>query len=234
MSELSLNDVLPTKDELSNICIDQQSTSSDAVEDSLNEKQTPKKSLWKRKIGADIDLSSKPLCERILRNPSLTIYQAQEKENANKGLLKKKQAKSSRSNSQTSSLQNDDLPPSGDQLPILMLDESGNIVVSNPSQYERKAEVKTPTASTTTTTTSKSFRQNHRPSNNWNKEDTAFFYEALEKVGTDFSLMEELYFKNRGRDRKHLKQKFKREEKVNRQFIDAIIYKFLNSRIHPV
>ena len=56
------------------------------------------------------------------------------------------------------------------------------------------------------------------------------FYTALEIVGTEFTLMEAVFFKDRGRNRKQLKQKFKREEKINRECIDSILYKSLRNR----
>ena len=79
-------------------------------------------------------------------------------------------------------------------------------------------------------TTYTSFRRRERTSNAWNSEETSMFYTALELVGTDFTLMEAVFFKNSVRDRRQLKQKFKREEKVNREYIDSILFKTLQKR----
>lgn len=117
--------------------------------------------------------------------------------------------------------------------PLLILDESGNIVINNPAQIATENEKK-PEVKMQSSTTYNSFRRRQRPRNTWNSEDTSVFYCALEKVGTDFSLMEAIYFKNRGRDRKQLKQKFKREEKVNREFVDKVLFKSLINQSYNV
>lgn len=113
--------------------------------------------------------------------------------------------------------------------PILMLDESGNIVIKNPNSLNSNKDKK-PEAKMKSSTTYNSFRRRERSKNIWSTEETGMFYTALEIVGTDFSLMEAVFFKERGRNRKQLKQKFKREEKMNREYIDSILYKSLRNR----
>merc|ERR1712150_80752 len=54
----------------------------------------------------------------------------------------------------------------------------------------------------------------------WSIPDTLRFYRALSNVGTDFTLMQKLFPKH---TRKELKQKFKREEKINGDLIDSAL-----------
>lgn len=58
------------------------------------------------------------------------------------------------------------------------------------------------------------------PKHYWTNKETARFYKALSVVGTDFSLMLNLFPK---RNRQELKNKFKREEKLNRHLVDRAI-----------
>lgn len=54
----------------------------------------------------------------------------------------------------------------------------------------------------------------------WSKEETLRFYKALNTLGTDFTIMSELF---PGRNRRELKLKFKKEERMNRALIDRAI-----------
>ena len=69
--------------------------------------------------------------------------------------------------------------------------------------------------------TSGSFRK-HSSTKAWSKEETEKLYEALSKVGTDFSLMVGMF---PGRSRKQIKAKFKREEKCSCAHINEAINK---------
>ncbi|XP_065167678.1 transcription factor TFIIIB component B'' homolog [Atheta coriaria] len=57
-------------------------------------------------------------------------------------------------------------------------------------------------------------------SKDWSKDETLRFYKALNTMGTDFTLMCELF---PGRSRRELKMKFKKEERVNRALIDRAV-----------
>lgn len=57
-------------------------------------------------------------------------------------------------------------------------------------------------------------------SKDWSKKDTLHFYKALNTIGTDFSLMCELF---PNRTRKELKMKFKKEERMNRALVDRAV-----------
>ncbi|XP_018322899.1 transcription factor TFIIIB component B'' homolog [Agrilus planipennis] len=54
----------------------------------------------------------------------------------------------------------------------------------------------------------------------WSKSETLRFYKALNTIGTDFSLMAELF---PGRTRKGLKMKFNKEERTNPSLIDRAL-----------
>ncbi|XP_060523240.1 uncharacterized protein LOC132700125 [Cylas formicarius] len=57
-------------------------------------------------------------------------------------------------------------------------------------------------------------------SKDWSQRETLSFYKALNVIGTDFTLMAELFPK---RTRRELKMKFKKEEKLNRHLIDKAV-----------
>lgn len=69
--------------------------------------------------------------------------------------------------------------------------------------------------------TSGSFRK-HVSTKAWSKEETDRLYDALSKVGTDFSLMVGVF---PGRTRKQIKAKFKREEKYSCARVNEAISK---------
>ena len=205
------------------------------------------------------DPTKLPLCDLLFYNPPPTIFQSKAQEDLNNNkeetskIIVPAKRRASRSSSQASETSNksginlldieDDFMKSGDENaekhisnnpgasdePMLMLDESGNIVIKNPNALANEKDKK-PEAKIKSSTTYSSFRRRERSKNIWNTEETGMFYTALEIVGTDFSLMEAVFFKDRARSRKQLKQKFKREEKINRDYIDSILYKSLRNR----
>lgn len=65
-----------------------------------------------------------------------------------------------------------------------------------------------------------SFRKNPKGRSTWTAKQTAQFYKALSACGTDFTLMANFFPK---RTRQELKNKFKREERRNRELIDRTI-----------
>lgn len=62
----------------------------------------------------------------------------------------------------------------------------------------------------------------------WSIEETKKFYRCLQAIGTDFGLMVSFF---PGRDRRSLKLKFKREERINPQLVDKAI---LNPRTFDI
>ncbi|GAB6031675.1 hypothetical protein CHUAL_009429 [Chamberlinius hualienensis] len=65
-----------------------------------------------------------------------------------------------------------------------------------------------------------SFRKK-KPTRTWSDNETSKFYMALSTVGTDFSMMQNLFPK---RERHELKLKYKREEKCNKVLVDKAIH----------
>lgn len=200
----------------------------------------------------DQDPEKIPLRDLLFYNPPETIFQKENKTQENESeTITKRLRRTSRSNSVTSESQQQQKPDEvietkkdddnsnidetsgSNSEPLLTIDESGNVVLKNPDAInetkEKKHDVKMKSS-----TTYNSFRRRERSKNIWNNEETSIFYTALEIVGTDFSLMEAVFFKDRGRDRKQLKQKFKREEKINRAYIDKILFKSLTNKIKAV
>ncbi|XP_022081003.1 serine/arginine repetitive matrix protein 2-like [Acanthaster planci] len=68
-------------------------------------------------------------------------------------------------------------------------------------------------------TTYSSFRD-RKHTTAWSQKDTEKFYRALSAVGTDFSMIKAMFPK---RTRQQIKNKFKREERLNRQRLDRAI-----------
>ncbi|XP_077267941.1 transcription factor TFIIIB component B'' homolog Bdp1 isoform X3 [Temnothorax americanus] len=64
------------------------------------------------------------------------------------------------------------------------------------------------------------FYKKHKRSKEWPKWETFKFYRVLNVVGTDFLLMQ-AHFPNRSRQ--EIKQKYKKEERVNRQLIEKAL-----------
>jgi len=59
-----------------------------------------------------------------------------------------------------------------------------------------------------------------RKYSDWTEKETFRFYRALSLVGSDFTMMEQLFKK---RDRRELKLKFKKEEKINGTLVDKCL-----------
>ncbi|KAF5297921.1 hypothetical protein FQA39_LY11906 [Lamprigera yunnana] len=68
-------------------------------------------------------------------------------------------------------------------------------------------------------------------SKDWTKEDTLFFYKSLNTLGTDFSLMAQLF---PDRNRRELKMKFKKEEKINCGLVDKALKRPLQFNIREL
>lgn len=63
----------------------------------------------------------------------------------------------------------------------------------------------------------------------WSAEDTELFYKAVSQFGTDFTLITHLF---PGRQRRHLKNKFTRESKINPMRIDEALRASAQATIH--
>lgn len=64
------------------------------------------------------------------------------------------------------------------------------------------------------------FYKKRQKSKEWPKWETFQFYKALNVVGTDFLLMQTLF---PNRTRQEIKQKFKKEERVNRSLVEKTL-----------
>eukprot|EP00347_Sterkiella_histriomuscorum_P011109 403373722 len=60
-----------------------------------------------------------------------------------------------------------------------------------------------------------------QPAEKWKPEETKKFYMALQIFGTDFSLIEKVF--NQERSREQIKNKFRKEERKNKKFIDDLL-----------
>ncbi|CDW72041.1 myb domain-containing protein [Stylonychia lemnae] len=60
-----------------------------------------------------------------------------------------------------------------------------------------------------------------QPAEKWKPEETKKFFMALQIFGTDFSLIEKVF--NQERTREQIKNKFRKEERKNKKFIDELL-----------
>lgn len=132
--------------------------------------------------------------------------------------------------SSSSSVQSEKIDIAANTDGMLTIDEKGNIVVKKSDSQTDSQNDNQQAPKLKSSTTYNSFRRQERPRIFWSAEETTSFYAALEIVGTDFSLMKAVFFKDSIRDRKQLKQKFKREEKNNREYVDKILFESLKNR----
>ena len=99
----------------------------------------------------------------------------------------------------------------------LIIDEE-SLVIKKPKPVEKET-IEEPAYGKTTYS---SFRK-RPPTVRWTKTETIEFYTALNLIGPDFSLMSNLFF-NGKRSRTDLKNKFRRENKLNKSVIDKALY----------
>lgn len=107
--------------------------------------------------------------------------------------------------------------------PRVMIGPNGEITIDEDSLVIKRSNNKqntlTDVIQEVSECTYSSFRK-HRPKHFWSDKETTKFYKALNVVGTDFSLMQNLF---PNRSRQELKNKFKREERLNRKLVDIAI-----------
>lgn len=96
-------------------------------------------------------------------------------------------------------------PGNGDSLRIV----EGRIVINEEPRL-RTEECKEDRVTSTT------YRKHTTKRTRWTREETFMFYKALKVCGTDFTLMEKVFF---DRERKQLKNKFNKEEKENGELV---------------
>eukprot|EP00871_Galdieria_phlegrea_P001597 jgi/Galph1/2438/GphlegSOOS_G1118.1 len=115
------------------------------------------------------------------------------------------------SNEELGSRQDSGSPPLA---PQLKLDEDGNITLDENSLIVSTDITQKPEETVSTT------YYKHRKVEHWTEEETALFYKGLKQFGADFSMVAQLFPK---RDRKQVKAKFKREERISPEKIDLAL-----------
>ncbi|CAG9859002.1 unnamed protein product [Phyllotreta striolata] len=103
--------------------------------------------------------------------------------------------------------------PSGE----IILDEQSVLIETKDVQKKREEMNKTKIVDADAMKTGYGIYKKQNRSKCWSESETIRFYKALNSIGTDFTLMSELF---PNRTRRELKMKFKKEEKTNRQLID--------------
>ncbi|XP_064476596.1 cell surface glycoprotein 1-like [Ornithodoros turicata] len=98
----------------------------------------------------------------------------------------------------------------------ITIDEESLVIRRGPTKEDSRAVV----YETGTETHYGSFRKKTSGKRTWTTRETARFYRALSVCGTDFTLMSTFFPK---RTRQDLKNKFKREERINRELVDKTI-----------
>lgn len=105
----------------------------------------------------------------------------------------------------------------------LVLDESSLVVENEEHRRNRILLANTNVVYYDELSTNYGFYKRQKRTREWPHEETVKFYRCLNTVGTDFSLMLNLF---PNRTRRDLKLKFKKEEKNNSQLIDKALLKF--------
>lgn len=105
----------------------------------------------------------------------------------------------------------------------LVLDEASLVVENEEHRKNRILLANTNVVYYDELSTNYGFYKRQKRTREWPQEETVKFYRCLNTVGTDFSLMLNLF---PNRTRRDLKLKFKKEEKNNPQLIDKALLKF--------
>ena len=108
----------------------------------------------------------------------------------------------------------------------LVLDEK-SLVVKRKTNKSKVNTVYEDEKSISSLTNYSSFRRKGKQlekKSRWSDSETVKFYTALTIIGTDFTLMAELFFRNK-RSRMDLKNKFKSEERSHKKLIDNALKK---------
>lgn len=104
----------------------------------------------------------------------------------------------------------------------MVLDETSLVVESEQQKQNRNALATSNVVYDDDLSGNYGYYKRQQRTKDWPKEETVKFYRCLNTVGTDFSLMLNLF---PNRSRRDLKLKFKKEEKNNPQLIDKALLK---------
>lgn len=105
--------------------------------------------------------------------------------------------------------------PSGE----IILDEK-SLVVERKDIKKQREEIARSEVVNADIDTSYGIYKKHKRSKFWTADETLRFYKALNTLGTDFTLMCELFPE---RTRRELKMKFNKEEKINKTLVDKAL-----------
>ncbi|KAG5886501.1 hypothetical protein JTB14_014684 [Gonioctena quinquepunctata] len=105
--------------------------------------------------------------------------------------------------------------PSGE----IILDEKSLVIESKEVKRQREEMQKTDVVNGDFDTGYGVYKK-HKRSKTWSHEETVRFYKALNTIGTDFTLMTELFS---NRSRRDLKMKFKKEERINGNLLNKAV-----------
>ncbi|KAH8305413.1 hypothetical protein KR018_002811 [Drosophila ironensis] len=121
-------------------------------------------------------------------------------------------------------------PTSAMPVPQLKLDANGEMIIDEKTlEIETTAEVEARKVLANSslilmdeTTGDNGFYKRHKRTPFWTSDETVRFYRSLQIIGTDFSLMCQMF---PSRSRRDLKLKYKKEERINGQLINkALLY----------
>lgn len=104
----------------------------------------------------------------------------------------------------------------------MVLDEKSLVIETSERKRARKTLARAEVVFHDEHSANNGFYNRHKRTKNWPADETIKFYRCLQAIGTDFSLMLDLF---PNRSRRDLKLKFKKEEKLNGALINkALIY----------
>lgn len=112
-------------------------------------------------------------------------------------------------------------------MPQIKIGPTGEIILDEKSIFVERKEIKKQREEIAKSEvvngdfdTNYGIYKKHKRSKFWTTDETLRFYKALNTLGTDFTLMCELF---PDRTRRELKMKFNKEEKINRTLIDKAL-----------
>lgn len=203
---------------------------------SVNEKklppQKPKICLSSTRTKLPVDKSKVTMFDLLSYNPPMSEEQKERKRKAEEELeVASSIGSPSKLSSSRSSIDSDHSSKSRvNQGPRVKIGAGGQIVVDEESLVLHKPrEELTETVCESSDlqesqVTYASFRNRECSAKKvrWTNEETVKFYKALQIVGTDFSLISKVFFSGT-RSRLDLRNKFKKEEKLNRNLVDKAL-----------
>jgi transcription factor TFIIIB component B'' len=210
--------------------------------DKRQEPRKPKICLSSNRIRLPIDKSKVTMFDLLSYNPPMSEEQKERRRKADEDaeLLSHKSSQSgspaksvtaaSAASVSSGSPAKDDQSKGTSAGPRVKIGLNGEIVIDEESLIvSKKVDVVTDTVyegsdPAHSQVTYASFRNKNMScrKSRWSDEETVKFYKALSAVGTDFSLMSKVFF-NGSRNRLDLRNKYKKEEKLNQHLIDRAL-----------